>query len=124
MKTQLNPNQLLNQLQQMADMAQSGKMGNAAIQPNTGIKPSGDVQSVGQTSPAEFQNLLTKAIDTVNQYQSEAGLAARQIESGDGGVSLVKAMIASQKSNVAFQAAVQVRNKVVTAYQDIMNMPI
>ena len=50
--------------------------------------------------------------------------AANSIESGDGGVSLVKAMIASQKASVAFDAAVQVRNRVVSAYQDIMNMPI
>jgi flagellar hook-basal body complex protein FliE len=68
--------------------------------------------------------LLTKAIDSVNQTQMEAGQASASIESGDGGVSLVKAMIASQKANVSFQATVQVRNKIVSAYQDIMNMPI
>ena len=54
----------------------------------------------------------------------DSGRASASIESGDGGISLVKAMIASQKANVAFQATVQVRNKVVSAYQDIMNMPI
>ncbi len=113
--TQLNPNQLLSQLQKMADLAKTG-----SVQPQGDIKPT----APGQVTPSNFENVLTKAIDTVNQYQLEAGQAATQIESGDGGVSLVKAMIASQKSSVAFQAAVQVRNKVVSAYQDIMNMPI
>ena len=54
----------------------------------------------------------------------ESSRLAGQIETGDGGVSLVKAMIASQKAGIAFQATMQVRNKVVSAYQDIMNMPI
>ena len=43
---------------------------------------------------------------------------------GDQGIDLTEVMIASQKSSVAFQAAVQVRNKMVSAYESIMNMPI
>ena len=70
------------------------------------------------------QNDLNNALNTVNQYQQESAMAATQVETGDGGASLVKAVIASQKANVAFQATVQVRNRVVSAYQDIMNMPI
>ena len=71
-----------------------------------------------------FSNLLVKAINNVNATQQESGMLARNIETGDGGASLVKAMIASQKSSISFQAAMQVRNKVATAYKDIMNMPI
>ena len=71
-----------------------------------------------------FGNLLTRAISNVNSAQQESAMMARQIETGDGGASLVKAMIASQKASVSFQAAVQVRNKVASAYQEIMNMPI
>ena len=56
--------------------------------------------------------------------QQESAMLAQQIETGDGGASLVKAMIASQKANISFQAAIQVRNKVASAYKDIMNMPI
>jgi len=109
MKTTMDTNQLLSQMQQLSKLAKAGE--NSAI--NT-------------TNPAsaEFGGLLTKAINSVNKQQAEAGQLARQIESGDGGVSLVKAMIASQKASVAFQATMQVRNKVVSAYQDIMNMPI
>ena len=113
MKTSLNSNQLLAQMQQLSKLAQAGN-GNIGI---SGINSS-------ETASSEFGGLLTKAIDTVNRQQMEAGNLANQVESGDGGVSLVKAMIASQKANVAFQATLQVRNRVVSAYQDIMNMPI
>ena len=109
MKTSLDTNQLLSQMQQLSKLAKAG--GNQAVNP------------VGQAG-SEFGNLLVKAINTVNQQQMEAGRLSNQVEMGDGGVSLVKAMIASQKANVAFQATIQVRNRLVSAYQDIMNMPI
>jgi flagellar hook-basal body complex protein FliE len=109
MKTSLDTNQLLAQMQQLAKVAKAGA--------NSGVNP------VAQTN-SEFSNLFSKAIDSVNARQMEAGRLANQVETGDGGVSLVKAMIASQKAGVAFQATVQVRNRLVSAYQDIMNMPI
>lgn len=132
MKTQLNqidPNQLLQQLHKLSHLANAGTTqtdlktnfgSGSEIGSEFGSKIGSDLSA----KPAEFGSLLSKAIDTVNQYQMEAGKAATQIETGDGGVSLVKAMIASQKSNIAFQSTVQVRNKLVSAYQDIMNMPI
>ncbi|MDH5434513.1 MAG: flagellar hook-basal body complex protein FliE [Gammaproteobacteria bacterium] len=118
MKTGLDNTQLLSQLSRMRELAQ-GRVG--GINPGTTNPLDGNASKV---NGAEFGNVLGKAIDTVNQYQKASAVAATQIEQGDGGVSLVKAMIASQKANIAFQATVQVRNKVVSAYQDIMNMPI
>ncbi|NVJ60347.1 MAG: flagellar hook-basal body complex protein FliE [Gammaproteobacteria bacterium] len=103
----ITPETILAQMRQMSEAAQNNPIKSTQATPN-----------------ADFTSAMSKAINTVNQYQSEASQAARSIESGDGGVSLVKAMIASQKSSVAFEAAVQVRNRVVSAYQDIMNMPI
>ncbi|MEM9102097.1 MAG: flagellar hook-basal body complex protein FliE [Pseudomonadota bacterium] len=76
------------------------------------------------TEKNNFGQLFNSAINHVNELQKASSLAATQVERGDDGASLIKAMIASQKSSVAFEAAVQVRNRVVTAYQDIMNMPI
>ncbi len=113
MQINLNPNQLLQQMQSLNKIAKSG----ASIASQTGV------QNINGTG-ADFGNLLTRAINTVNAQQMESGRLAAQIETGDGGVSLVKAMIASQKSGIAFQATMQVRNKIVSAYQDIMNMPI
>ena len=111
MKTSLNPNQLLNQMQQLSKLAKAGQ--NSAVN----LKSSA-------VNGADFGKMLGNAIDSVNQQQMEAGRLTTQVETGDGGVSLVKAMIASQKASVAFQATLQVRNRVVSAYQDIMNMPI
>ncbi len=109
MKTSMQTNQLLTQMQQISKLAKAGT--------NTGINP---VAKSGN----DFGDLFSKAINNVNQLQMESGRLANQVETGDGGVSLVKAMIASQKAGIAFQATLQVRNRVVSAYQDIMNMPI
>lgn len=104
--TQITPQQILAQMRQLSAAAQNSP-----------------VSSPDNQNKA-FTSAFTDALNTVSNYQSQASQAARSIESGDGGVSLVKAMIAAQKSSVAFEAAVQVRNRVVSAYQDIMNMPI
>ena len=72
---------------------------------------------------SEFGNTLKNAIDSVNATQNEATNLTDAFVRGDTD-DLVKVMIAVQKSNVAFQAATQVRNRLVSAYQDIMNMPI
>lgn len=71
-----------------------------------------------------FAQVLGKAIGEVNSLQLKAGELATRVEMGDKSVSLAQAMVAGQKASVAFQAAVQVRNRVVQAYQDIMNMAI
>ena len=70
-----------------------------------------------------FGVLLKSALDSVSQLQSEASAQTNAFVRGET-TDLVSVMIASQKSSVAFQALTQVRNRVVSAYQDIMNMPI
>lgn len=71
-----------------------------------------------------FSSLLTQAIDTVNSLQNEAGRLETAYELGDENVDLASVMIASQKANLSFQAMVEVRNKLVSAYQEIMRMQI
>ena len=75
------------------------------------------------TSRADFGGALKGAIDTVNQLQQSSSASQTAFATGAEN-NLVKVMIDSQKSNVGFQAMVQVRNRMVTAYQDIMKMPI
>ena len=101
-------------LSHMSRMAQAAGIDVPAVQ--------GKVQAANGNNG--FSNLLVRAINNVNSTQQESAMLAQQIETGDGGASLVKAMIASQKANISFQAALQVRNKVAAAYKDIMNMPI
>jgi flagellar hook-basal body complex protein FliE len=75
-------------------------------------------------SGADFAQVLKSALDSVNQAQRAAeGLAAR-FELGDPGTRLHEVMIALQKANVSFQAMVEVRNRLVAAYHDIMNMQV
>ena len=71
-----------------------------------------------------FGTLLSQAIDTVNGVQKDASRLRQAYEAGTPGVSLTQVMIAAEKSSVSFEAMLQVRNKLVQAYQDIMNMPV
>ena len=72
----------------------------------------------------EFGTLLKDAIAKVNQYQQEAENLATRFEAGEEGISLSSVMVALQKSNISLQAMAQVRNRIVSAYQEIMNMPV
>ena len=75
-------------------------------------------------SGAEFGELLKQSIDHVNSAQKEASELRSAFESGEGDMDLAQVMIAAQKSSLSFEAMVQVRNKLVEAYKDVMNMPI
>ena len=78
----------------------------------------------GTATGADFAALLKSALDQVNGLQTRATALAQDFELGRKGVELHDVMLAMQKANVAFQGTVQVRNRLVTAYQDIMNMQI
>ncbi len=71
-----------------------------------------------------FGDLLKNSIDSVNQVQKTSGELKTTFELGAEDVDLAQVMIASQKASVSFQAMVQVRNKLVEAYKDVMNMPV
>jgi len=86
-------------------------------------------QAQGVPAPEEsgqggFGDLLTKSINAVNESQQQAGELKQAFEVGEPGVDLAEVMIAVQKSNVSFQAMVEVRNKLIDAYRDVMNMPV
>ncbi|CAA9891810.1 flagellar basal-body component [Candidatus Methylobacter favarea] len=79
---------------------------------------------VQEEGPADFSALLKQSIDSVNDTQQAAGKMAAAFETGEANVSLAEVMVATQKASVSFQAMLQVRNKLVEAYQDVMNMPM
>lgn len=60
----------------------------------------------------------------VNDAQQKSGALAKAFEMGDPSADLAKVMVASQQSQIAFRATVEVRNRLVQAYQDVMNMPL
>ncbi len=80
----------------------------------------------GRTSGAVggFAAAFSKALDSVNADQVKADAVQRQYQLGDPKVSLEEAMLATQDANISFQALVQVRNRLVSAYHDIMNMQV
>lgn len=71
-----------------------------------------------------FAEMLGQAVGKVNETQQASNQLAKAFEIGQSGVDLTDVMIASQKASVSFQAMTQVRNKLVQAYQDIMQMPV
>jgi flagellar hook-basal body complex protein FliE len=75
-------------------------------------------------SGSDFAAMLKQSIDSVNQSQQASGKLAEAFETGRSDVSLAEVMIASQKASVSFQAMLQVRNKLIDAYKDVMSMPM
>jgi flagellar hook-basal body complex protein FliE len=73
---------------------------------------------------SEFAKLLGQGIEQVNQTQQSAASLAAAFERGTPGVDLPQVMIEMQKASVSFRALTEVRNRLVNAYQEIMNMPL
>jgi len=88
----------------------------AAARDDTAAAPAGSATS--------FSDLLRTSIDKVNDMQESAASAAEAFEVGAPDVTLPEVMIALQKANLSFQAMTEVRNRLVSAYQEVMNMPI
>ena len=72
----------------------------------------------------DFAGLLADSVNKVNEVQQTASQLASAFEAGNPNVNLAQVIIASEKSGLAFQAVTQVRNKLLSAYQEIMNMPV
>ncbi|MDP3871067.1 MAG: flagellar hook-basal body complex protein FliE [Pseudomonadota bacterium] len=84
-------------------------------------KPAGQA---GADSGADFSDALKNAIEQVSAAQEQAKQMSEGFITGTSEANLQDVMIASQKASLSFQQMVQVRNKLVNAYQDIMNMPV
>jgi flagellar hook-basal body complex protein FliE len=72
----------------------------------------------------DFQTMFGNAINNVNETQMTSSSLKSRFERGDPQVDLPEVMIAAQKASVSFEAMKEVRNKLVDAYKDIMNMPV
>lgn len=90
--------------------------------------PTSPALTTGLTATAasqpSFTETLRGALGAVNQSQHESGQLARAFEMGEPGADLAKVMVAAQHSQIAFKATVEIRNRLVQAYQDVMNMPL
>ena len=72
----------------------------------------------------DFAQTLEKTLQAVSDRSAEARELGQRLTLGDNSISLADTMIAMQKSSIAFQGTLQVRNQVVTAYTNIMNMQV
>lgn len=80
--------------------------------------------AAGSPKAVDFAALLKTSVDSVDRMQTSAGALADKFQMGDPKVTLEDTMIALQKANISFQAMIQIRNKAVAAYHDIMNLQI
>lgn len=101
--------QLLAQLRATAELAKGSGAGKAAA-PEAGN--------------GEFAQALQSLMGQVSTQQMNAEKMAQAFATGDSSVNLHEVMSALQKANISFQSMVQVRNKLVSAYQDIMNIQV
>lgn len=98
---------------------------NAALRDVTGVTPGqiGGTQGTDGAKPGDFTAALKGALEQVNGLQSEASSAASAFERGET-TDIAAVMLAKQKASVSFEATLQVRNKLLSAYKDIMSMPV
>jgi len=110
--------QVLAEMRNMRAQIQKVDLPQNEISPNA-IQPNQATNEI-----PKFGDLLSNAVNAVNDTQKQSSAMATAYEQGDPNVSLAQVMIQSQKASVSFEALTQVRNKVVKAYEDIMNMPV
>lgn len=86
--------------------------------------PATQAASAGAPAGASFGDALRDVLEGVNRAQGDASAMGKRFQIGDTSVSLEETMIAMQKSSISFQAVVQARNRLMSAYNDIMNMSV
>ncbi|MEO8279248.1 MAG: flagellar hook-basal body complex protein FliE [Ideonella sp.] len=90
-----------------------------------GLQTNGQpVQRGKAVEGAGFQQALTQALGSVSKSQESATEMQRQVQMDNPDVSIEQTMVAMQKAQIGFQATLQVRNRLVQAYSDIMNMQV
>jgi flagellar hook-basal body complex protein FliE len=101
----------------VAQLKAAGTRAQGAVNANPlqAEKPAGKV---------DFADALKASLDQVNSTQQKSTELGERFTKGDDTVNLSDVMISMQKANITFQATVQVRNKLVSAYHDIMNMQV
>ncbi|NRD73342.1 flagellar hook-basal body complex protein FliE [Shewanella sp. VB17] len=109
---QISANSLLQEMQSL-----SGEIPTGNINPQI-------TQQINNTSGSDFGDLLSQAVKSVGELQANSGSLATRLDMGDNRVTLSETVIAREKSSVAFEATVQVRNKLIEAYKSIMSMPV
>ena len=104
--------------------AMMAQLKSAAAKPaneTAGVVP---VAGEGGAAKVNFADALKNSIAEVSNAQTSASEMGKRFTMGDDSVSLSDVMVSMQKASIGFQATVQVRNKLVSAYHEIMNMQV
>ncbi|KVC91517.1 flagellar hook-basal body complex protein FliE [Burkholderia ubonensis] len=104
---------VLQQMQAMAVQAASGA-----------ASPSAAVAGSGAATAGTFASAMKASLDKISGDQQRALGEAHAFEVGAPNISLNDVMVDMQKANIGFQFGLQVRNKLVTAYNEVMQMPV
>jgi flagellar hook-basal body complex protein FliE len=89
-----------------------------------GELPTVGAQSTVGAQPSDFATLMKNSVDHVATMQNQATALADAYEAGDKSVDLTKVMLEVQKAGLAFRAMTEVRNKLIDAYSQVMNMSV
>ncbi len=93
-----------------------------AIRPGAGVRPAASASAEGVGG--SFSGALKGALQSVSAAQNESTRLQREVQMENPKVSLEETMVAIQKAQIGFQATLHVRNRMVQAYTDIMNMQV
>ncbi|MCG8415946.1 MAG: flagellar hook-basal body complex protein FliE [Pseudomonadales bacterium] len=88
------------------------------------LSQSHQLQGVQETNGPQFANVLKESLNQVSELQQEASAMKTAFETGDPDVDITEVMIAVEKASLSFEAITEVRNKLLTAYQEVMNMQV
>ena len=118
----INASQISAMLAQIRSVsAQIQPPASSSVMPTAGT--TNDTAAIGGTS-GSFADALKTSLAAVNASQQQADALGNRFAAGDNSVSLSQTMIAMEKANINFQEAVQVRDRLVSAYTTIMNMQV
>lgn len=95
-----------------------------ALSGQLGLPNANAIPATADGANPQFGQVLANSINAVNDQQKVADNLITGFQTGTGTASVAEVMIAMQKASLSFTAMTQVRNKLVDAYQEIMNMPI
>ncbi len=106
--SEIGASQLLSQLRSTAELAQGVKVNKIDDAPDK----------------VDFSQFLKSAVDHVNETSQQSGDLKKAFQVGDPNIDIAQVMVASQKANIEFQLMLNVRNRLLSAYQDVMKMAI
>jgi flagellar hook-basal body complex protein FliE len=96
-----------------------------ALQARAAVAPEAPAPAGARPSGApDFASLMKDSLDRIAAMQNQASALASAYETGDKSVDLARVMLEVQKADLAFRAMTQVRNKLVDAYTQVMNMSV